>query len=300
MNDYLPLVGIVTLIYNNEKFIVESIKSIINQTYPISKIEHIIINDFSPGDDNEIKTWIKNNNYKCKYIEHKKNLGICRSLNEFILVTKSKYFFGLADDLISPSYIFERVKFMEQSNSDIAAIYSPAICINNNNLEVNRIDNLPKEAIFKRIITTNYINAVGCFRRVNSIKEVGLYDERLYYEDYDMWLRLLVKFKIILFKPDKIDIFRRVHESSTSFNLKNDLQLIVKLKALVKHRKFNHNIIIENMHIFARKLSISSRMQGIKWLFLCNIIKPSKMSFIYFFSCFLPLRKLILKKWGNF
>lgn len=75
-----PKISVVTITYNHEKFILDTIKSIISQKYD-GIIEIIISNDKSPDKTDEIvKRFIKNeiipDNIIVKYKNHQKNLGM--------------------------------------------------------------------------------------------------------------------------------------------------------------------------------------------------------------------------------
>ena len=90
MKDNFPLVSIVAICYNHEKFVKETLDSILHQTY--SNIQLIIIDDCSQDNSvSEIKNWIKMNSVDCVFIERTENSGLCKNLNEGIVVSKGKY-----------------------------------------------------------------------------------------------------------------------------------------------------------------------------------------------------------------
>ncbi|NUM50706.1 MAG: glycosyltransferase [Flavobacteriales bacterium] len=108
-----PLVSIVIPCYNAEKFIGETIKSILSQSY--KNIEVIIVNDGSTDDSIKI---IKNSEAEnIKIIEQKnsgvsiaRNVGMQASIGEFII------FFD-ADDRMSPEFIEKRMKIFYNHSS---------------------------------------------------------------------------------------------------------------------------------------------------------------------------------------
>ena len=91
-------VSVVLSFYNNEKTIVESIQSVLNQTY--KKIELILIDDGSVDQSNYL---IKKNFKKKKNIKifkNKQNQGLAYSLNKAIKKTNSNLIFRMdADDI---------------------------------------------------------------------------------------------------------------------------------------------------------------------------------------------------------
>ena len=82
------LVSVLIPLYNSEKFIVDTINSVICQTY--KNIEIIIVNDCST--DKSIKEIENNfNDSRIKIFHNDKNSGISKTLNNGILYCKGDY-----------------------------------------------------------------------------------------------------------------------------------------------------------------------------------------------------------------
>jgi glycosyltransferase involved in cell wall biosynthesis len=111
----LPLVTIISPCYNHSKFVIESLESIKNQSYP--NIEHIIIDDCSSDDSvKKIEDWITANEYKCVFIKHKMNMGISYTLNKSLKTSKGKYWAGLStDDIAGHDRIEKFVNYLENN-----------------------------------------------------------------------------------------------------------------------------------------------------------------------------------------
>jgi glycosyltransferase involved in cell wall biosynthesis len=107
-------VSVVLSFYNNEKTIVESIQSVLNQTY--KKIELILIDDGSVDQSNYL---IKKNFKKKKNIKifkNKQNQGLAYSLNKAIKKTNSNLIFRMdADDISKKDRISKQVSFMNKN-----------------------------------------------------------------------------------------------------------------------------------------------------------------------------------------
>src|SRR3954469_24996824 len=101
----LPLTTIGITSYNYEKYIEQSLNSVLKQTY--RNIEVIIIDDFSQDHCNQIiSRWIRGNEVNCTYIQHKSNRGITRTLNEILHLARGEYITFLAtDDIMLPERV---------------------------------------------------------------------------------------------------------------------------------------------------------------------------------------------------
>src|SRR5258705_5340519 len=90
--EYTPLVSIITIVYNGEKYIEDSIRSVINQSY--KNIEYIIIDGGSSDNtvsiikkyEKQIAFWISE---KDKGISDAFNKGIAKATGEIIGILNS-------------------------------------------------------------------------------------------------------------------------------------------------------------------------------------------------------------------
>src|SRR5665213_2465623 len=93
----MPLVTAVLPVYNHERYVVESIRSILNQTY--RDVELIIINDGSKDRSHEmILTIVDECEQRFVHFEYidRENKGLSATLNEALKIAKGKYFTVLA------------------------------------------------------------------------------------------------------------------------------------------------------------------------------------------------------------
>lgn len=112
----LPMISVVMPVYNAEKYLKESIDSILNQTY--TDFEFIILNDGST--DNTEKIILSYDDQRIVYVKNEENLQIVKTLNKGIAISKGKYIARMdADDISLPERFEKQIKFME-SNVDIS------------------------------------------------------------------------------------------------------------------------------------------------------------------------------------
>lgn len=101
-NSIQPLVSIITVVYNSERFIENTIKSIINQTY--SNIEYIIVDGAST--DGTIDVIKKYENYIGKWISEK-DKGLYDAMNKAIEMASGEYlwFINSGDEIYTESIL---------------------------------------------------------------------------------------------------------------------------------------------------------------------------------------------------
>ena len=118
-----PLVSVIIPSYNHEKYVQDTIKSIVNQTY--KNIELIIIDDGSKD-----STWqkIQEMQKECEsrfarvHFETKENEGTCATFNKLLSLAQGEYVYIIAsDDLAKPHAIEKEVEFL-QKNKDYALV----------------------------------------------------------------------------------------------------------------------------------------------------------------------------------
>lgn len=112
-------VSIITACYNSEKFISETIDSVLNQTYP--NWEWIIVDDCST--DSSIKIIENYKDDRIKLLKLKKNMGTAIARNYGINQAKGRYIsFIDSDDLWLPTALEERIKYLQENNE--SAVYT--------------------------------------------------------------------------------------------------------------------------------------------------------------------------------
>ncbi len=240
-----PLVSVLSLCYNQAKFCAETLDSIYNQSY--KNIELILIDDCSSDNSiNVINNWIaKHPNFNISFQVHKKNQGICKSLNECIRQSKGKYISLIAcDDIMMPHKLKRQVKVMEQTSKEIGVLYSDATFIDEYSKPkfgrfiqgaTNVIDweEIPQGNIVDKLIWDCFIPAPTCLIKRVCYEKVGLYDENLAVEDHDMWIRMASQYKFIFDSYESIQY--RWHSNNTTKKLNNPSYEFFYLKFLAKH-----------------------------------------------------------------
>jgi glycosyltransferase involved in cell wall biosynthesis len=105
-NNKYPFLSICISAYNSEKYIEQSILSILNQSF--QDFEIIIINDFSNDHTSNIINRLQSEDIRIKIINHNKNLGTYHSRVEGVLNSNGKYIlFVDPDDMLLNPFLFD-------------------------------------------------------------------------------------------------------------------------------------------------------------------------------------------------
>jgi hypothetical protein len=193
-----PLVSAIVLCYNHAKFVTECLEGVKLQNYPNLEL---IVNDDASRDDSAsiIQAWLSRNKIPHRFLRNETNQGVCRSLNNALSHARGKYISGIAaDDIWLPGKLLVQVERMEQLPEKVGVIYSDALQIDEAGRllprkfieEYRRFETMPQGDLHHILWEDNFIPAMTTLTRRDCFDKVGIYDESLFYEDWDMWLRL--------------------------------------------------------------------------------------------------------------
>lgn len=209
------LVSIVLPVYNGEKYLEESIKSIIAQTY--CDWELIVVDDGSTDNSSSIAQKYANCDKRIHYFKNEKNLKLPRSLNKGFSLSKGEYLTWTSDDnRYLPDALEEMVNALEQN--DVEFVFADCDIIDENG-KVIEVFKIPQD-FRDSIHVVNHIGA--CFLYTRKVyNAVGEYNpNKFLVEDYDYWLRIITEFPYT--NIDKILYQYRFHSGALTSTEKNE------------------------------------------------------------------------------
>jgi glycosyltransferase involved in cell wall biosynthesis len=116
MSEFNPLVSIIIPLYNGEKYIKETIDSVLEQTY--SNLEILIVDDCSS--DNSVNTVQGIEDERIKLIHQEKNQGLNKNIQKGVELATGEYICVLGhDDLMVKEKIDKQVKYLIENNLDL-------------------------------------------------------------------------------------------------------------------------------------------------------------------------------------
>ena len=241
------LISVIMSVYNGEKYLVQAIDSILNQTY--QNFEFIIIDDCSTDNSSHILQEYAQKDSRIKIIKKEKNIGIkgfIKNLNLGISIAKGKYIARMdADDISLPERFQKQVDFLE-NNPEITLVGAQLNLINEQNkITGEAIAALQHRDIVKRITSQiQLFHPVIMFRKDQNIQ----YREKfLYCEDYDLYLNLITQGKKLANLNEKLLNYRIL---ANSISRKDDVftkkLMLEKALYFYQSRKKNGSDFYEN------------------------------------------------------
>ena len=218
--DNSPLVSIIVVSYNHEKYIRENLDSIKRQTY--TNIELIVADDASQDNSVEVfEAWLTENNYTAKKKFHKKNTGFATILNECIELTTGKYIKIIAaDDYLHESAIEKCILKLEEVGDEYGMIYTDIYAIDDHSKVIDDITDYngsystDPNRFHNLLVIGNRIAALTVIMRKTALLATGKYNQEFIIEDYYRWLKISQLYKVA-YVPEKL-AFYRLHDSNIS------------------------------------------------------------------------------------
>ncbi len=186
MNLEKAQVTVVMPVYNAEKYLRQSIESILNQTHV--DFIFMIINDGSTDDSEKII--LSFNDKRMQYLKNESNKGLIYTLNKGLGIVHTDYVVRMdADDIALPHRIEKQLEFMEQ-HPDVAVSGSQIQYFGNNN-DISTFP-LDHELLKSKLIFTPCICHPASIIRTSVIKNNNLFYDPNYLliEDYEYWIRI--------------------------------------------------------------------------------------------------------------
>ncbi len=181
------LVSIVLPTYNGEKYLRQSIESVLNQSY--KNLELILVNDCSSDSTQSIILEYAKQDKRIVSITNTQNCKLPKSLNIGFKEAKGEYFTWTSDDNYYHKDAIEKMVDYLESHQDKVAVCANYTC-------ANIVEGRESE----QVVAPNDIeclifdgNSCGaCFLYHASVaRQIGDYnEEQILVEDYEFWLRM--------------------------------------------------------------------------------------------------------------
>lgn len=185
------MVSVVMAVFNGQKYIEESVKSIIGQSF--RDFEFIIVDDGSVDKTRKILENLSKKDSRIKIISNSVNIGLAKSLNKAIKISQGEYIARQdADDISLPERIEKQVVFLK-NHPEIKVLGTFGYATNKDG-KILRKEILPvsSQEIKKHLIKANPFIHTSVMIRKETIDKAQGYNENFdVIQDYELWFRIL-------------------------------------------------------------------------------------------------------------
>lgn len=220
----MPKVSVVLPTYNGEKYIRESIDSIIGQTF--MDWELIIVNDCSTDHTSQIVREYEKKDGRIRVIDNPENKKLPESLNIGFRNAVGEYLTWTSDDNMYLPSAFGRMKeYLEKHPQE----YMVCAGMNWIDEEGQFLRKHPEYSNWAMMLN-DCVGACFLYKR-KVIEEVGEYDPKMFLvEDYEYWLRILFKYGNIAYMGEVLYLYRSHNESLTQMKTTEIHKQLLKLR----------------------------------------------------------------------
>lgn len=206
-----PTVSVMIPYYNCKEYIVETVQSVLNQSY--QNFEIIIVDDGSAPEHADYLREFLADKPAIRYAVQN-NQGVAAARNHAARLAGGKYFLFLdSDDLILPDYIEKCVTVLE-NNPDCKLVYPLAEYFD----AQEGLWNLPDYDGLESLLKGNRIPIIS-MHRAEDFVSLGGFDENLTtHEDWDLWIRLLSNGGTVIRIPEVLFRYRKRRDGSSLIN----------------------------------------------------------------------------------
>lgn len=264
----MPKVSVIIPTYNREQFIVETINSVLNQTY--KDFEIIVVDD---GSTDNTKSKLEQFKSKIKLIEQKnseraiaRNNGVKNSTGQYVAFLDS-------DDIWIKNKLEKQVEILN-SKPEVILTYGQCLRINEDGRKIKTAKRQLRGFsgnVYERLLMRNFVvSPTPMIKREFFEKTSGFQTKYIPYEDWEFWIRfsLLGKFHFI----DKPLAYYRIHSTQSvklvqaekieevtslllndSFKLKEDINGIKNKSLSIANLRFCYWYLLANQHEKAKE-----------------------------------------------
>ena len=229
-----PLVSIITPVYNAERFLSETIKSVKEQTY--KNWELLLVDDCSKDNSAKIIKEFNRTDDRIKYIKLEKNSGASISRNTGIKNAKGRFIaFVDSDDLWEPEKLEIQISYMLEKK--LGFTFTSYRYMKENGVKTNKVAKAPFKINYNGLLKNTII---GCSTVVIDKDIIGEFEMPLVKRGQDTatWLQILRNEKYAYGIQKDLVNYRLVGDSLSSN----------KIKAL--KRTWNTYRNVEKLNIF--------------------------------------------------
>lgn len=300
-----PLVSVICLSYNHERFVKEAIRSVLNQTY--KNIEIIVVDDASNDSSQKVIRKLVVEFPAIQFLPIEKNVGNCKAFNLGFALSKGDFIIDFAtDDAMMIDRIAKQIDRFQSLPQDVGIVFTDANYVNEEGKFLRQhyaylfrnglLKEVPQGDVYAKILSRYFIASPTMMVRRGVFEEIVGYDETLAYEDFDFWVRSSRSFKYFFLNESLTKIRRVGNSMSTGWYKLGDKQLHSTYLICKKAQKLNRSTeeikaLIIRVRYEIRQSVFSGNTNEAKLFFelLCELTKPNWVDRTLIGICHLPI-----------
>lgn len=252
-----PLVSVITPFYNSEKFLEETIQSVIKQTFP--HWELFLVNDFSTDKSQDIAEKHCATDSRVHLIKLEKNSGVGVARNIGTQHAKGKYIAFLdADDVWMPRKLETQLKFMDKHQINLC--FSSYLLMDEQGNQLGKVIEALPQLSYRKLLKSNYIGNLTGIYDAEVLGKVYSPEIRKR-QDWGLWLKILKNEKTALGIKEPLAIYR-IRKNSISQNksalLKYNYVVYNEVLGYNKIKSFLMMFVFLYEHFFVKSNQIKS------------------------------------------
>ena len=209
----MPHFSVIIPCYNSERFIRETLNSVLTQTY--TDFEIIIVDDGSVDDTRSIIESFDDSRIQYHF---QSNRGLSATRNRLIELAKGELIAFLDhDDIWISNKLEQQIKCFNQS-PEVMLVYTNGKTVDDaGNIYGNYISSteLHSGQVFGELLARNFIILSSTILKKSVLNEIGMFDESFHVaEEYDLFLRLAHSHAID-YVDEPLTLYR-IHENAES------------------------------------------------------------------------------------
>ena len=218
------LISIVMPAYNCEKYIEDSIKSVINQTY--KHWELIVLDDGSEDNTINIINGLAAQDERIKFYQNDKNQGVSATRNRGIALAQGEWIAFLdSDDMWQKEKLQKQMSLKEKVKAEF--VFTGSAYINEIGESYKGIFEVPTQVDYKKLRTHNVISCSSVLVKKKFFENIKMEKDDMH-EDYAVWLRIL-KQGVRAYAVNEPLLIYRISRNSKSGNKFKTIEMTYKV-----------------------------------------------------------------------
>lgn len=218
------LISIIMPAYNCEKYIIEAINSVIDQSY--QNWELLVLDDGSKDNTLKIINEFGNKDSRIRPLPNEKNIGVSATRNRGIELARGEWIAFLdSDDMWEVSKLEKQLKVAKENSAEF--LFTGSSYINEEGEPFKGIFEVPEKVSYKKLRNQNVISCSSVFIKKKFFDNIKMEKDDMH-EDYAVWLRVL-RTGVTAYGVNEPLLIYRISRNSKSGNKMETVKMTYKV-----------------------------------------------------------------------